>query len=281
NTVDTDIVASYTVTYNVLDSSGNAATEVTRTVNVVDTTIPVITLTGDEIVTIEVGTSYTDAGATASDNIDGDITSNITTVNTVDTDIVASYTVTYNVLDSSGNAATEVTRTVNVVDTTVPVITLTGDEIVTIEVGTSYTDAGATATDNYDDDTALSTNIITVNTVDTDIVASYTVTYNVSDASGNVASEVTRTVIVEDSSLSSYDGDNENLKFIMYPNPTSDKLYIKGLNNYDLKVYNRLGQIILKANNTHAIDVSSLPVGIYLLEVSDGVKSSTKKFIKY
>ena len=66
---------------------------------------------------MEVGTSYTDAGATASDNIDGDITSNITTVNNVDTDVVASYTVTYNVSDSSGNAATEVTRTVNVVDT--------------------------------------------------------------------------------------------------------------------------------------------------------------------
>ena len=247
-----------------------------------DTTIPVITLEGEPSVTVEVGTSYTDAGATASDNIDGDITSNIITVNTVDTTIVASYTVTYNVSDASGNAATEVTRTVNVVDTTIPVITLTGTAIVTIEVGTAYVDGGATATDNYDDDTTLTASIVTdVSTVDTQTVGSYTVSYNVSDASGNAATEVTRTVIVEDSSLSSIDGDNETLKFIMYPNPTSDKLYIKGLNNYDLKVYNRLGQIILKANNTHAIDVSSLSVGIYLIEVSDGVKSSTKRFVKY
>ena len=164
-------------------------------------------------------------------------------------------------------------------DTTPPVITLTGEPSVTVEVGTPYTDAGATASDNIDGD--ITSTIITVNTVDTDVVASYTVTYNVSDASGNAATEVTRTVNVEDSSLSSYDGDNENLKFIMYPNPTSYKLYIKGLNNYDLKVYNRLGQIILKANNTHAIDVSSLSVGIYLIEVSDGVKSSTKRFVKY
>ena len=166
-------------------------------------------------------------------------------------------------------------------DTTPPVITLNGDPTVTVEVGASYTDAGAAATDNYDDDTALSSNIITVNTVDTDIVASYTLTYNVSDASGNAAIEVTRTVIVEDSSLSSIDGDNETLKVIMYPNPTSDKIHIKGLNTYDLKVYNRLGQLILKANNTHTIDVSALSVGIYLLEVSDGVKSSTKRFAKY
>ena len=148
-----------------------------------------------------------------------------------------------------------------------------------MEVRTSYTDAGATASDNIDGD--ITSNITTVSIVDPAIVASYNITYNVSDASGNAATEVTRTVIVEDSSLSSYDGDNENLKFIMYPNPTSYKLHNKGLNNYDLKVYNRLGQIILKANNTHAIDVSSLSVGIYLIEVSEGVKSSTKRFIKY
>ncbi|MDA8850528.1 DUF5011 domain-containing protein, partial [Flavobacteriaceae bacterium] len=285
NTVDTAIVASYTVTYNASDASGNAATEVIRTVNVVDTTIPVITLTGTAIVTIEVGTAYVDGGATATDNYDDDTTltaSIVTDVSTVDTQTVGSYTVTYNVSDASGNAATEVTRTVNVVDTTIPVITLEGESSVTVEVGTAYVDGGATATDNYDDDTTLTASIVTdVSTVDTQTVGSYTVTYNVSDASGNTAVEVTRTVIVEDSSLSSINGDNETLKVIMYPNPTSDKIHIKGLNSFDLKVYNRLGQLILKANNTHTIDVSDLSVGIYLLEVSDGVRSSTKRFVKY
>ena len=203
NNVDTDVVASYTLNYNVLDSSGNAAIEVTRTVNVVDTAVPVITLTGEGVVTIEVGTTYADAGATATDNYDDDtaLSLNIITVNNVDTAVVASYTVTYNVSDASGNAATEVTRTVNVVDTTVPVITLIGEGIVTIEVGTAYADGGATATDNYDDDTALSSNIITVNNVDTAVVGSYTVTYNVSDASGNAATEVTRTVNVVDTTV--------------------------------------------------------------------------------
>ena len=76
--------------------------------------------------TIEVGSTYTDAGATASDNYDGDITSSIVTVNPVDTDVVGQYTVTYNVSDANNNAAVEVTRTVNVVDTTIPVITLVG-----------------------------------------------------------------------------------------------------------------------------------------------------------
>ena len=86
---------------------------------------------------------------------------------------------------------------------------------------------------------------------------------------------------MEGSSLSSFDEDSENLDVIMYPNPTSDKIHIKGLNDYDLKVYNMLGQIILKANKTQYIYVKSLPSGIYFVEVSDGVKSLTKRFVKY
>ena len=48
------------MTYNVSDDAGNAATEVTRTVNVTDTTAPVITLNGDTQITVEVGSTYTD-----------------------------------------------------------------------------------------------------------------------------------------------------------------------------------------------------------------------------
>ena len=91
--VDTSVIGTYTVTYNVTDSSGNAATEVTRVVNVVDTTIPVITLVGDTQITVEVGTTYTDLGATASDNYDGDITADIVTVNNVD--VISYWTVHY------------------------------------------------------------------------------------------------------------------------------------------------------------------------------------------
>ena len=70
------------MTYNVSDAAGNAATQVIRTVNITpDVTIPVITLLGESEVSLELGSTYTDAGATAVDNIDGDITANIVTVN--------------------------------------------------------------------------------------------------------------------------------------------------------------------------------------------------------
>ena len=80
-----------------------------------DTTAPVITLVGDAVVDLNVGDTYVDAGATATDDIDGDITANIVTVeHNVDVNTAGQYIVTYNVSDAAGNAATEVTRTVNV-----------------------------------------------------------------------------------------------------------------------------------------------------------------------
>ena len=75
---------------------------------------PVLTLNGAASVDIPSGNAYTDAGATAVDNIDGDITTSIVVGNTVNTAVVGSYTVTYNVQDFAGNAAVQVTRTVNV-----------------------------------------------------------------------------------------------------------------------------------------------------------------------
>ncbi len=210
NPVDTNTVGSYTVTYNVTDAAGNNATEVTRVVNVTaDVTVPVITLIGSDPISIELGSTYTDAGATASDNIDGDLTGSIVIVNPVDTNTVGSYTVTYNVTDAAGNNATEVTRVVNVTaDVTVPVITLIGSDPVSIEQGETYTDAGATASDNIDGD--LTGSIVTVNPVDTNTVGSYTVTYNVTDAEGNAAIEVTRTVNVTFDPLADADGDGVN-----------------------------------------------------------------------
>ncbi|MCS5594275.1 MAG: family 16 glycosylhydrolase [Porticoccaceae bacterium] len=79
-----------------------------------DTVAPLITLLGDASVSIEQGSTYSDAGAAASDNIDGDISANITIVNPVDVNTVGTYEVRFNVSDAAGNAATQVIRTVTV-----------------------------------------------------------------------------------------------------------------------------------------------------------------------
>ncbi len=108
--VNVNVVGDYNVTYNATDASGNMADQVTRRVDVVDTTAPVITLIGDNPQTIELGTGYTELGATVDDGSD------IIIDNTDFVDAVGSYTIYYDATDASGNVATQVTRTVNVVD---------------------------------------------------------------------------------------------------------------------------------------------------------------------
>ena len=75
-------------------------------VNVVDTTAPVITLSGANPQTIQVGNPYVELGATANDNYDGDISGSvIIDATAVNTNAIGSYIVTYDVEDSSSNAA--------------------------------------------------------------------------------------------------------------------------------------------------------------------------------
>ncbi len=78
----------------------------------VDNIPPVISRIGSSSVNVKFDATYTDAGATASDNKHGDITADIITVNPVNTHVAATYHVTYNVSDAEGNTATQVTRTV-------------------------------------------------------------------------------------------------------------------------------------------------------------------------
>jgi hypothetical protein len=162
-----------------------------------DTTAPVITLIGTSVIDVNIDDTYTEAGATATDNFDGDITTSIVIGgDSVDTNTAGTYTVTYDVSDAAGNVAAQVTRTVNVVpDTTAPVITLIGASVIDVNVGDTYTEAGATATDNFDGDITASI-VIGGDSVDTNTAGTYVVTYDVSDAAGNMATQATRTVNV-------------------------------------------------------------------------------------
>lgn len=118
--VDAQVAGSYTVSYSYTDSgnpSGNRLTSavVTRTVNVVDTTPPVITLLGDNPAKVALGGTYDDADATAGDGCGPDLTGSIVPTNPVNTAVAGDYTVRYNVKDAANLSAPEVTRTVTVV----------------------------------------------------------------------------------------------------------------------------------------------------------------------
>jgi uncharacterized protein YjbI with pentapeptide repeats len=198
DTVDADTVGTYTVTYDASDASGNVAAQVIRTVIVEDTTAPMITLIGVATVTLEAGVGvYTESGASVSDVGDPTLLDATVGGDTVDPNEVGIYVVTYNATDASGNDAIQVTRTVNVVDTIAPVITLNGDASVTLEAGLDgYTELGATVSDAGDP--TLVDVTVGGDTVDPNEVGTYVVTYDATDASGNAALQVIRTVTVED-----------------------------------------------------------------------------------
>ena len=169
-----------------------------------DTTPPVITLVGASSLSLEIGEAYEELGATATDDTDGDISSDIVIDSSaVDESSLGDYSVTYNVSDSAGNQAEEKVRTVSVVETagpvdnTPPVITLIGDNPQTIDLNAAYTELGATATDDIDGDISDSI-VIDVSAVSTNIVGSYDVIYSVSDSAGNQAEPVARVVSVVD-----------------------------------------------------------------------------------
>ena len=96
------------------DSSGSSGD-----VGSTDTTKPVITLSGSSVLYQQRGLPYVDPGATAQDDTDGDISNSVQMANSVNSDVVGIYTVTYTVSDSASNAAVPATRTVHVVYSTV------------------------------------------------------------------------------------------------------------------------------------------------------------------
>ena len=163
-----------------------------------DTTVPLLTLTGPPTVDLIKGDTYTDLGATAVDNIDGDLSSSIVVSgDAVNIEIEGIYVITYNVSDAAGNTALELLRTVNVgpADNTIPVIALIGDSMIELTVGDAYTDQGALATDDQDG-VITSSIVVGGDIVDTNSVGVYVITYNVSDAAGNAAVELNRSVKV-------------------------------------------------------------------------------------
>ena len=185
---------TYTVHWTYNDGNGNSSTQ-SQIVIVKDTTAPVIALNGASSMTIESCSTFVDPGATASDNCAGNLSSAIVVTGNVNTATPGSYLLHYNVSDASQHPATEVTRTINVVDTTPPSLTLNGSNPITVELGSGFGDPGATASDSCAGN--LTSQIALTGSVNTGAVGSYSLTYSVTDGYTPVVSK-TRTVNVVD-----------------------------------------------------------------------------------
>ena len=180
-----DALGTYHTYYDSTDVSGLNAIQVNRTVIIVNTTPPIITLIGENPQIIELGDGYTELGATTNDG------SPVIINSTEFVDALGTYHTYYDSTDVSGFNAIQVNRTVIVVDTTPPIITLIGENPQIIKLGDGYTELGATTDDIFP---------VTINSDEfMDEVCSYSIYYNSVDASGNNAFQRIRTVNVVDS----------------------------------------------------------------------------------
>ena len=274
-TLDTTTVGTYALYYNVTDAEGNIADQVIRTVSVVDNTVyvrPEITLVGDAEVYLLVGTDYVEENATAEDSEGVDLTSAIVIDATnVDTSVEGDYTVTYDVTDANGTEAIQVERIVYVRPQAffIPTLVLNGAAEMTLEIGTEYVELGAVATDYLGND--ISGSIVLTGSVDTSIEDIYPLYYNVTDAEGNAAIQVSRTVNVIPTLGLDDLSKMENVK--LYPNPTFDMVYVKIDNLKRLEVYDINSRKLFESTERQ-ISLSSYQTGVYFVKVINNKNNS-------
>lgn len=183
-TVDESKLGTYTICYR--SEFEGYADSVIRTVRVVDTAAPVITLSNDPDAFTFPGQPYQEEGVSAVDNYDGDISS---AVRATEKDGI----VHYEVADTSGNIATA-QRIIYYNDPVAPELILHGDSRIVLLEGNAYKEPGYSANDNCDGD--ITANVTVTGTVDAQTPGTYTLTYTVADSYENQVS-VTRTVVVQ------------------------------------------------------------------------------------
>ncbi|MDO5545376.1 MAG: polysaccharide deacetylase family protein [Eubacteriales bacterium] len=176
-------LGKYSIIYSAKLLNCSAAAQ--REVRVIDTKAPTITLKEDPEGSLVEGVIYQEAGFTATDNYDGDITDRV--VRTEEPGLV-----TYAVTDSSGNPAVA-KRQIPFRDMVLPEILLEGGEDYTITLGTRYEEPGFTATDNVDGDVTAMVQV--EGEVDWLTAGTYPITYTVTDSCEN-QTVVTRNVEV-------------------------------------------------------------------------------------
>ena len=201
--------ADIRITYDLADEAGNRAQGLVRRVTIADTTAPVTTLLGSIKMQHEGATQFVDPGIVSNDTYDKDISSDVVAVVTVAKETgnatvpavnVMSpagtlYTLVYTSTDSSGNTGTVLHRTVEIIDTTSPVIQLKGEANITWNAGVPFVDPGFSAADTLDGDVTGTVDVQVVNLadgdenfiVDTDdeVGVVFRVTYTVRDTAGN------------------------------------------------------------------------------------------------
>ena len=196
---------------------------------------PVLAINGSAIYKMQVGKTYFEKGVTATDNLEGDISSKYTRTGYLDVNTVGYYTLTYSVSDLYGNISLPVQRVVQVeVNQSGPTITLKGKDTVIVGVNNAYSDQGTIALDNVGNDIS---NLVTLNSnVNPNVIGTDSVIYSITDAFGFTATKK-RTVMVVDTTAPVIVSINNKTKTDTVRHQISSTYnyakFVKATDNYD------------------------------------------------
>lgn len=177
NNVNDEIIGTYKIKYNIKYFLWNGLFE--ENIVIKDTKQPIINLLGDEEITLLPIEKFKEPGFNASDNYDGDISNKVIVDN-------SNNIITYSVTDSSGNKS-EAYRKITIDDPNPPVITLKGEETVTIYINNEYVEPGFSAKDDCDGD--ITKNVKIENNINNTVEGTYFVKYSVKDTFENLSIE--------------------------------------------------------------------------------------------
>ena len=200
--------------------------QATRTIRVVDSQCPVITLHTTPGYEVPKDRPYEEEGYTAWDNRDGDITHKVIRQEHFGM-------VTYAVVDSSGNPA-YAQREIPEYDFVAPELTLLGDTELTIYAGTRFEDPGCTASDNVQGD--ISSRVQVDGEVTWYKKGTYVLTYRAEDNFGN-STEIQRTVHVTARPRTQTVNPGNKVIYLTFddgPGPYTKQL-LKVLDSYDVR----------------------------------------------
>ncbi|MBT3303270.1 MAG: DUF5011 domain-containing protein [Bacteroidetes bacterium] len=290
--VDINKAGTYKIDYQVTDYSNNSQT-VSRTVIVWDSTAPMITALGGDVIELEVHEMFVDPGLDISDNsLSGFVVTRwgsfLTTFPNETPNQLGNYIIFYKVTDASGNVSDILGRVIKVVDSHAPELALKGSPYKIIEKWDAlgiYNEEGYTLKDAYYDNSVIT--VTTDDNVDLNFEGLYHVCYQAKDPSGNMTPQICRLVrvIYQNTSID----DNTETKVAVYPNPTNGRfvveLEVANGSNVSVSILNLLGEEVkvvsrnATAQDQYEIDLSDFANGVYLVKVQTGDNSILKRIV--
>jgi hypothetical protein len=251
---------------------------------VIDRVAPVVRLNGLPSVEVEVFSLFNDPGVTITENYWPLNTVLVQTRGTVNTNRIGTYVRWYIATDPSGNSDS-VSRTINVVKTTRPVIRLLGANPYNLKRFCPFEDPGVTIEDVYFSDAELRPALIAdYSKLVNHAPGLYSVTYNLIDPLGNRAVEVSRKVnVLNAECVTSVREFKQNGGVSIYPVPSNGLIKIESVEariNH-IQVIDMLGAVVKQVEVAHVkeadLNLTMLPAGVYFVKLNTDKGLLTQK----